>query len=120
MFANAKAQAWWALRDRFLETFKASRGEPYEADAIISPSLAIEERRELKSQLSQVTYTYNPAGATNGTDLSSRSVPRRGRRVRRVHRHLSSPATRMFDQQIGSDMARVLNRSLSLIRFQHR
>ena len=23
-FANAKAQAWWALRDRFLETFKAS------------------------------------------------------------------------------------------------
>ena len=30
MFANAKAQAWWALRDRFLETFKASRGEAYD------------------------------------------------------------------------------------------
>ena len=51
MFANAKAQAWWALRDRFLETFKASRGEPYDPDAIISLFPAIEELRELKSEL---------------------------------------------------------------------
>ena len=50
------------LRDRFLETFKASRGEPYDHDAIISLSPAIEELRELKSELSQVTYTYNAAG----------------------------------------------------------
>ncbi len=62
MFANAKAQAWWALRDRFLETFKASKGEPYDRDAIISLSPAIEELRELKSELSQVTYAYNAAG----------------------------------------------------------
>ena len=62
MFANAKAQAWWALRDRFLETFKASRGEPYDADAIISLHPSIEEMRELKSELSQVTYQYNAAG----------------------------------------------------------
>jgi phage terminase large subunit len=62
MFANAKAQAWWALRDRFLETFKASRGEPYDPDAIISLFPGIEELRELKSELSQVTYTYNAAG----------------------------------------------------------
>jgi phage terminase large subunit len=62
IFANAKAQAWWALRDRFLETFKASRGEAYDRDAIISLSPAIEELRELKSELSQVTYTYNAAG----------------------------------------------------------
>ena len=41
-FANAKAQAWWALRDRFLETYKASNGESYDADAIISLSPAIE------------------------------------------------------------------------------
>lgn len=61
-FANAKAQSWWLLRDRFLETFKASRGEPYDHDAIISLSPAIEELRELKSELSQVTYTYNAAG----------------------------------------------------------
>jgi phage terminase large subunit len=62
MFANAKAQAWWALRDRFLEAFKASKGEAHDADAIISLSPAIEELRELKSELSQVTFTYNPAG----------------------------------------------------------
>ena len=62
MFANAKAQAWWALRDRFLETFKASRGEAYDPDAIISLYPGIEELRELKSELSQVTYTYNAAG----------------------------------------------------------
>ena len=62
MFANAKAQSWWGLRDRFLETFKASRGEPYDHDAIITLSPAIEELRELKSELSQVTYTYNAAG----------------------------------------------------------
>ncbi len=62
MFANAKAQAWWALRDRFLETFKANKGEAYDRDAIISLSPAIEELRELKSELSQVTYAYNAAG----------------------------------------------------------
>jgi hypothetical protein len=39
------------------ETFKASRGEPYDPDAIVSLSPAIEELRELKSELSQVTYT---------------------------------------------------------------
>jgi phage terminase large subunit len=61
-FANAKAQAWWGLRDRFLETFKASKGEPYDPDAIISLFPGIEELRELKSELSQVTYTYNAAG----------------------------------------------------------
>jgi phage terminase large subunit len=54
MFANAKAQGWWTLRDRFLEAFKASRGEAYDHDAIISLSPAIEELRELKSELSQV------------------------------------------------------------------
>lgn len=62
MFANSKAQGWWALRDRFLETYKASKGEAYDRDAIISLSPAIEELRELKSELSQVTFTYNAAG----------------------------------------------------------
>jgi phage terminase large subunit len=61
-FSNLKAQAWWALRDRFLETFKASKGETYDRDAIISLSPAIDELRELKSELSQVTYQYNAAG----------------------------------------------------------
>ena len=61
-FQNAKAQAWWTLRDRFFETFKARNGEAHDPDAIISLSPAIEELRELKSELSQVTYQHNQAG----------------------------------------------------------
>jgi phage terminase large subunit len=61
-FQNAKAQAWWGLRDRFFETFKARNGEAHDPDAIISLSPAIEELRELKSELSQVTYQHNQAG----------------------------------------------------------
>ena len=61
-FQNAKAQAWWRLRDSFFETFKARNGEAHDPDAIISLSPAIEELRELKSELSQVTYQHNQAG----------------------------------------------------------
>ena len=43
-------------------SYKASKGEAYDRDAIISLSPAIEELRELKSELSQVTFTYNAAG----------------------------------------------------------
>jgi hypothetical protein len=46
----------------FLEAFKASKGEAHDRDAIISLSLAIEELRDLKSELSQVTYQHNAAG----------------------------------------------------------
>jgi phage terminase large subunit len=63
MFANAKAQAWWALRDRFLATFKAvNAGAVTDPEAIISLSGDIDELRELKSELSQVTYKHNPNG----------------------------------------------------------
>ena len=63
MFANAKAQAWWGLRDRFLETFKAvSAGKADDPDKIISLRGDLGEMRELKGELSQVTYHYNPAG----------------------------------------------------------
>ena len=50
------------MRDRFLETFKVSKGEAYDADAIVSLHPSIEELRELKSELSQVTYSYNQSG----------------------------------------------------------
>jgi len=63
MFANAKAQAWWALRDRFLATFKAvTTGVVTDADALISLNGSIAELRELKSELSQVTCKHSPAG----------------------------------------------------------
>ena len=75
MFANAKAQGWWTLRDRFLEAFKASRGEAYDHDAIISLSPAIEELRELKSELGQVTYrTIRPAKSSSTKRLTATQV----------------------------------------------
>lgn len=63
MFANAKAQGWWYLRDRFLATFKAvNKGVADDPDAIISLDPDIPELRELKSELSQITYKHNPSG----------------------------------------------------------
>lgn len=63
MFANAKAQAWWAVRDRFLATYRAvTTSIVTDPDAIISLHGGISEMRELKTELSQVTYKHNPAG----------------------------------------------------------
>ena len=63
MFANAKAQAWWRVRDRFLATFKAvNKGVADDPDAIISLSSNIPELRELKSEFCQITYKHNPSG----------------------------------------------------------
>jgi len=70
MFANAKAQAWWFLKDRFHKTFKVitamKAGEQWppgiEIDDLISLSSRCTELRELKSELSQVTWTTTNAG----------------------------------------------------------
>lgn len=63
MFANAKAQAWWLVRDRFIKTFRAVReGRQYDPDELISLSSEITELRELKTELSQVVYKHNPSG----------------------------------------------------------
>lgn len=64
MFANAKAQAWWGLRDRFLRTYQmvAEGKRGISPDDIISLRGDISEIRELKSELSQVVYKHNPSG----------------------------------------------------------
>lgn len=63
MFANAKAQAWWQVRDRFIKTFRAVRqGKQYDPDELISLSPEITELRELKTELCQVVYKHNPSG----------------------------------------------------------
>lgn len=62
-FANAKAQAWWNLRIRFLMTYRAVRdGKPYDPDGIISLSSRMPLLSALKSELSQPTYKLNGAG----------------------------------------------------------
>ena len=61
-FANAKAQAWWALRLRFQETFRAISGQEFDKDKIISISSKLRERDALVMELSQPTYSLNGVG----------------------------------------------------------
>lgn len=62
-FANAKAQAWWNVRLRFLATYRAVvQGMPYDPDSIISISSTIPLCQKLVTELSQPTYSQNGAG----------------------------------------------------------
>lgn len=61
-FANLKAQAWWNLRFMFNESWKASKGEPYDAASIICLSREIPELTRLMAELSQPVYKINTAG----------------------------------------------------------
>lgn len=53
MFANAKAQAWWLLGDRFRETFNAVNGKPYDAEKLISLDPSLPHLEKLCAELSQ-------------------------------------------------------------------
>lgn len=61
-FANRKAQAWWSLRLRFQNTFRAVNGAPYDPDNIISIDPGLPELSKLVSELVQPTYQINTAG----------------------------------------------------------
>lgn len=62
-FSNAKAQAWWALRIRFQNTYRAVvEGMTIDPDEIISISPDLPERAALVMELSQPTYTINQVG----------------------------------------------------------
>lgn len=63
-FANAKAQAWWSLRLRFLRTYRAVvQGHPVtDPDALISISSKLPTLAKLTLELSQPTFSENGAG----------------------------------------------------------
>lgn len=62
-FANAKAQAWWALRLRFQATYRAvAEGMEFNPDDLISIDPALPELAPLTMELSQPTYTINQVG----------------------------------------------------------
>lgn len=63
MFANSKAQAWWALRDRCFKTYQAVvKGEEYcEADLLSIPS-NLEYSSTLVSELSRVKRETDESG----------------------------------------------------------
>jgi hypothetical protein len=62
-FANAKAQAWWALRLRFQATYRAVvEGLTVDPDDLISIDPELPELLALTMELSQPTYTINGVG----------------------------------------------------------
>jgi phage terminase large subunit len=63
-FANRKAQAWWSLRTRFQNTYRAVvEKRPYTDDNIISISSGAGNKvQKLLIELSQPTYTINNVG----------------------------------------------------------
>lgn len=63
-FANAKAQAWWSLRMRFLRTYRAVvGGHPVsDPDELISISSKLPALSKLTLELSQPTYAENGSG----------------------------------------------------------
>jgi phage terminase large subunit len=61
-FANAKAQAWWALRFRFQTAHRASQGVAVNPDDLISIASNFPERARLCVELSTPRYTINNAG----------------------------------------------------------
>jgi hypothetical protein len=63
-FLNRKAQAWWSLRTRFMNTYRAVvESKPFDPDAIISISSACGAKLgKLLVELSQPTYSPNAVG----------------------------------------------------------
>jgi hypothetical protein len=62
-FKNRKAQAWWALRLRFQNTYQAvTTGVVLNEDNLISISSTIAHLDKLTSELSQPTYNFNETG----------------------------------------------------------
>ncbi len=63
-FTNYKAQSYWFLRRRFLETWRALQGKPYDPELIISISESpdFKERGKLLMELSQPVRKFNTNG----------------------------------------------------------
>lgn len=62
MFANYKAQSWWALRFRFQQTWRALNGLGFDPDSVISISSDHPELPRLLMELSQPVYKLNLTG----------------------------------------------------------
>ena len=61
-FANRKAQAWWHARLLFQESYKASQGQPYDTEKIVSINPKISELSRLVAELSQATVHETATG----------------------------------------------------------
>lgn len=62
-FVNAKAQSWWALRERVFQTYRAVvHGVDVSPDAMLSIPSTLRLRNRLLSELNQPTYSLSSAG----------------------------------------------------------
>ena len=79
MFSNLKAQSWWAVRDRFFNTWRAiEHGDVYPADQMISLSSSIKDLEYLKAELSRPQVDYDNNGRVkveSKKDLKKRGIP---------------------------------------------
>lgn len=79
MFCNVKAQAWWALRDRFYKTYRAVReGAEYDPSDLISLSSKLPHLERLKAELSRPRVDYDRAGKVkveSKADMIKRGIP---------------------------------------------
>lgn len=79
MFLNVKAQAWWVLRDRFYNTYRAIKfGDVYPEDKLISLSSNIKDLRYLMAELSRPRVEYNDNGKVkveSKKDMKKRGIP---------------------------------------------
>lgn len=79
MFMNIKAQAWWAVRDRFENTYRAvTEGIPYPDDKLISICSNIKDLEYLKAELSRPRVAYDDNGRVkveSKKDMKKRGIP---------------------------------------------
>lgn len=79
MFENVKAQAWWALRDRFYKTWRAVReGAEYDPSELISLCGSLPQLEKLKAELSRPRVDYGKTGKTmveSKKDMKKRGIP---------------------------------------------
>ncbi|MCK5613713.1 terminase large subunit [Candidatus Pacearchaeota archaeon] len=79
MFANLKAQTWWAARDRFENTYLAlTEGRKFNADEMISLSSDIELLDNLISELARPQIDYDNNGRVkveSKKDMKKRGIP---------------------------------------------
>jgi phage terminase large subunit len=63
-YHNLKAQAWFSLRKRFENAFKARNGKPYDKDTLISIPRGLKNLQQIETELSQPQHKPSATGKT--------------------------------------------------------
>lgn len=75
MFANIKAQAWWKVRDRFFNTWRAvNRLQKYPEDQLISLDSALIDKKELEYLKAELSRPMQDADENGRTKVESKKA----------------------------------------------